>query len=369
MNGLYIIGTDLVKFPSYGGVRKKISGQIDAFRNLGVNMDYIDLNDSKIIKNKNEILLDLSKYKKNTIINYKFYIALMKLNIIDIDNYNFIYLRFAFGNFGCYKLIKYLKSRGVKVFLEIPTYPYYEEIEKNIINNVLTVIDKYTWKKYKKYIYRVVLTNDLKILNGIQAVNIINSININSIPLVKKDCNDKKCVNLVTVANISKWHGYDRIIKGIAEYNNKKDNIEVNFFIIGDGEEKKELEILSKRMNVERNVKFLGLKFGEELNNLFNNMDIGISSLALFRAGGGHDPIKSKEYIGRGLPVVIGYNDRAFKEELDFVINVEPNNNPINIQELIEKFKNIKSTSRDIRIYAKENLTWESQMKKILSCI
>ena len=48
-------------------------------------------------------------------------------------------------------------------------------------------------------------------------------------------------------------------------------------------------------------------------------MHIGVSSLALFRAGGGHDPIKSKEFVAKGMPVIIGYKDKALSSNLEFI--------------------------------------------------
>ena len=113
----------------------------------------------------------------------------------------------------------------------------------------------------------------------------------------------------------------------------------------------------------------MGAKFGDELDEIYDNSDIGISSLALFRAGGGHDPIKSKEYISKGIPVVIGYDDRALSEELDFVYKVSGDEIAIDIEEIVNKYVNMKTTSYEIMQYAVENLTWESQIKKVVKYI
>ena len=69
-------------------------------------------------------------------------------------------------------------------------------------------------------------------------------------------------------------------------------------------------------------VHFVGSRIGSELNLIMDKADIGVSSLALFRAGGGHDPIKTKEFIARGIPVILGYEDKLVDMNLPYIMKV-----------------------------------------------
>lgn len=292
MKGLYIAAVDETS-KEYGGVQKKINSQIKAFKNLDVEMDYIGISGENI-KFINEIKRVYLKHKKQFL--FFRYIFFNIDNIV--DKYDFIYIRFSFCNYYMFKLAQKLKRKNKKVFIEIPTYPYYDEIDSNFKNNIIKKVDKLLWSINKDAIDRVVLTTKLDSVFGIKAINIFNGININDIKPINEEKKNAKEIKLIGVANISKWHGYDRVIRGLAKYySNDFDKI-VKFYIVGEGVEKINLELLVKELDLEKYVEIVGAKFGEELDLLYKNMDIGVSSLALFRAGGGHDPIKTKEYLG-----------------------------------------------------------------------
>ena len=65
-------------------------------------------------------------------------------------------------------------------------------------------------------------------------VVIPNGISLKSIrPISKKDAVGDE-FHIVGLANVSRWHGYDRIIEGLKEYSG---TVRVYFHIVGDGEE------------------------------------------------------------------------------------------------------------------------------------
>lgn len=211
--------------------------------------------------------------------------------------------------------------------------------------------------------------DDIKNIHNVKTVGIFNAVN-------KKDvliCNEKReddDIILIGVANISNWHGYDRLIKGMKKYysdGNSLCNEKVRFLIIGEGIEKENLQRMTNELELNEYVEFLGSKFGDELERLYQKSHIGVSSLALFRAGGGHDPIKTKEYVAKGIPVIIGYDDRVLSKELDFIFSVSEDETYINVRDILNKYKSMKSTSAEITKYALDNLTWDAQIKKIIA--
>ena len=368
MKGLYIDIIDTVQQKSLIGVKKKIAAQIKAFENLGVSMDHIDLNNNEIRVNDVPQGICVPNVNSETKKYNYFFKVILKDKIVDISKYDVIYIRRIYSCYWLYRLVKEISSLNIKVLIEVPTYPYKEQFEKNIKNKIFLMADDLWWKATGKYIDKVVVLNNVEKVNNVDAVGIINGIDIDSIKLRDKDI-ESDSINLIGLANISKWHGYDRLIKGMSEYYKDNNDRKVKFFVVGDGPEKANLESLTKELGLEDKVIFTGVKVDKELDDLFDEMHIGISSLALFRAGGGHDPIKAREYAARGIASVIGYDDRALPNELPFVFRVKEDESSIDVKELINEYEKLDYSAEDIQRYAKENLTWEKQIKKILDSI
>lgn len=367
MNGIYIDHTDVKVVPEYIGVKNKINGQLKAFKNLNVNIDYITVFNNEITVNNTRTNMFIRRFKGQFIIGDLFYLSLMNLNL-DFSKYDFAYIRFNVGNYTLIKLIKHLYNRGIKVFLEVPTYPYKDEYTKTFRNKIMLENDKLVWRFIRKYVYKVVTTNNLNVINNIETIKIFNAVDLESIK-IKEASDYNSDINLVAVANINKWHGYDRLIKGLANYYNKSPKRIINFHIVGLGKERDNLIELTNKLNLDKRVIFHGLKTGEELDCIFEKCHIGVSSLALFRAGGGHDPIKAREYVAKGLPVIVGYKDRALSNKLPFVFDVSEDESDINLNEIIHKYDNLNISTKQIRKYAEKNLSWESQILKIVEKI
>lgn len=363
MKGIYIAAIDSCQ-ATEKGVITKINGQIKAFSEFNINMDFA------YIKEKNVFLNDiLIKKHLNKPTNFFFHRYIREYMLKDLKKYDFAYIRFSRGDLQYYNLIKLLSKNGIKVIIEIPTYPYKQQYNYlNIKHLLYAFLDILIWKKIKKYIYRIAVTSNIEYIEGVKCINIFNGIDINTLS-VNKSKYDGKTINMVGIANISKWHGYDRIIRGMNSFYNKNNSHKVKFYLIGEGNEKQNLINLVGDLNLENVVEFLGVKTGDELNKELDRMHIGISSLALFRAGGGHDPIKTKEFIGRGMPVVLGYNDKLVDMNLSYVMKVEEDDSEIDINNIIYKYDNMNCNKDEIRKYAEENLSWTSQISKIVECL
>ncbi|OPJ59169.1 glycosyltransferase [Clostridium chromiireducens] len=362
MKGIYIAKVD-DEYSLDIGVSKKILGEINAFRNIGNSIDYIRLKNKEIYMNNKKLGTTVTRYFACRDI----YKCIKKIKL----DYDFAYLRYCRGNYNFLRIIKLLHRNGIKIVVEIPTYPYRSEIDKKSIKGVIDLtLDKIITPLLHKYVFRISVTSDDSDIFSIKTIGINNGIEIDRFPMVNHTNKSFNKINLVGIGNLAKWHGYDRVIEGLNDYykdNINKCNEEVNFYIIGEGSEKNNLRELTEKYKLNDYVHFLGAKNGEELDHIFDEMDIGVSSLALYRAGGGHDPIKSKEFLARGIPIILGYKDRLINMGLPYIFEIEENDKSVDIKVLLEKYKNTHNiSSEEIREYAKENLTWEFQMKKII---
>lgn len=364
MKGLYITLINLLQPGNLG--LTKVKGQINAFKNLGCEMDWIYEKETTIFLNDEIIGKRELSYKG---VN-QFFLKIRDYLKQDRIKYDFIYIRYMPSNIGLLYLIKYLKKQNIKVFLEIPTYPYYPEMPSGIKTTIYKNIDKFITGTLKNYVHRIVLTTDKDKVFGIDTITINNAIDLDIIKLNKKEKHSN--FNLMGLANIQDWHGYDKVIEGLHKYyESKKCSDIVKFYIVGGGNEKiiNQLKSNVKLYHLEDYVIFCGPRVGNELDEIYSIMDIGISSLALDRAGGGHNPVKTKEFLGKGLPVIIGYSDKQLDSSIPFVFNISTTNSKIEIPEILAWYKNLKVTETDIREFASKKLSWEKEMSKVIECL
>ena len=181
-------------------------------------------------------------------------------------------------------------------------------------------------------------------------------------------------MHLISVSSLLHWHAQDRVISGIKNYyenHSNENDIDVVFHIVGEGPEIASLKKLTTELNFEDKVIFHGFKINEELNKLFAQSHVAVGSL-------GHNRInlkisntlKSREYFARGVPFILSGLDEDFPENLPYVKYIPLDESPVNIDSVIEFYKNISNNFPSypslIRKYAKENLTWDLKIKKVM---
>src|SRR6185312_5013886 len=307
------------------GISKKIIAQINALRHLGMEIDicYLGGNDKDKFTARyvNEKIIE--KYSANNFIN-KFQWRCMYQNLykyIEDSAVKILYIRYIhFGNpfFNCF--LRRLRKKGIKILLEIPTFPYdneYKDIKWT--SRIVLLIEKLSRRKFKKHVTRVVtLSNDIQIF-GIPTVQISNGIDPDLLHVVEKKTIDNN-IHLIGVASIGFWHGYDRVIEGLRYYyNNKKEGEkDVFFHIIGDSSNTESLRYkdLVRKYKLGNYIIFYGKKTGKELDDLFNIADIAVGSLGCHRISINNiKPLKNREYCARGIPFFYSETDEDFEHQ------------------------------------------------------
>ena len=137
---------------------------------------------------------------------------------------------------------------------------------------------------------------------GIPVIKLENGIDLEQIEFTGYN-KSKESITLIGVANISKWHGYERIIKGMYDYYNSMPTKNVILNLIGNGQELENLKILVNKYNLKEKVIFQGVKSGKELSYLFKSAHVAVGSLGMYRIGiNNGSTLKAKEYAARGIP-------------------------------------------------------------------
>jgi len=363
MEGIYL---NLV--PEYEiGVIKKLDFQIKSFNKLGVN-----IKKCKIIEEKfyiDDIFINNyhtgTSFKEKLLRKIDLYFCLKKLQRTKLyEGIDFIYIRYFYSSPWFISYLKFLKKANLKVILEIPTYPYDGEVK----DNFFTRWDKKYREELHKYVDKAVTYSNDKEILGITCINISNGIDLDEIKLRNKKEIKKKIV-FTSVSNCSIWHGIDRFIYSILEYIKNNGKEEIIFNIVGEGNETSKLKQIVKENKLEKYVIFHGKKLGKELDEIYNESDIGIGCLGNFRKGlyeGG--ALKNKEYCAKGLPIIVAGPDYDFNN-CEFMYQVSQDESLINIEKITEWYKKLNMTSEEIRKYAENNLSWGMQMKKVVESI
>lgn len=218
----------------------------------------------------------------------------------------------------------------------------------------------------KKFADIFVFTSANVFMKGARTVNILNGIDPADI-VRRQEHSRGNIIKLLAVANVSSWHGFDRVIRGLAEYHGKR---EINFVIVGQGSELAELKRLVIQYRLENTVLFRGLQLGEGLDKCFDECDIAVGSLGLHRLGITPSSLKSREYMARGIPFVASETEAM---ELDdnvrpYVYMVPGNDQEIDIEALLEWVDRIDMVraGEALHSFALTHCTWKIQMQKVV---
>lgn len=344
------------------GIVKKIHYQKKAFQKKDIKVNIISTDYKYLYFNKKKL-----KNFKNIYIGKLFWIkdALTKENI---EKHDVFYIRNSSVDFGLIFALKKIKNK--KIFLEIPTYPYDNEKKMNSLKNIITNLsDKISRKFLKNLVYKIVTYSKDEKIWDIPCINISNGIDLEEVKIKEKAKINKKDFVFTSVSNCSIWHGIDIFLLSLIEYGKVNVDKNIIFNIIGSGNELENLKkIVCDNKYLTNVVKFQGFKTKNELDDIYNETDIGVGSLGIHRIGLKEvQPLKNREYAGKGIPFIISFDDPEFRNS-EYVYNKTKNEELLNIEKVIKWYEKNKFESEIIREDAKR-FTWDIQIKKIIDNI
>jgi glycosyltransferase involved in cell wall biosynthesis len=195
-------------------------------------------------------------------------------------------------------------------------------------------------------------------------ITIGNGITVNSVTMRRHVPNRGEDLHLLCVANISRWHGLDRLIRGLGTYHGPT---RVTLHIAGDGSEVPSLKKIINQLDITDKVIFHGLTTGKDLDELFNTCHIAIGSLGMHRKGLTQtSELKAREYCARGIPYIISCADPDFPDDFPFIQRLLPDDSPVSIEKIIEFAQKVYKDPehpQKMRAYAVEHLEWAVKMK------
>jgi hypothetical protein len=368
------------------GVLKKVVSQSIVFKKEFENVYlYISRKDEAVLyKVERDDMLEIQTFRYNTFSSFKEVSRIRKIRgflrynsflkylneIINLYKIDILYLR---NSHPTRKLMNILDNKKIIKLLEYPTYPYEEEYKKTQPKLERIIFRNDKRKRTEDIVDLVVAVSAEKNLNVDEKFILIkNGIQLEGLNIKKQ--NKKNYLNLLSIANVAFWHGYDRIIKGLYEYYKTNPEKEIYYHCVGEGPELTNLKKLTKELNLEKYVIFHGTKTGEDLNKVVDECDIAFGSLGFHRTGlTGGSPLKAREYCARGIPFVIAYEDWDFPKNFPFVYRIPKDDTPVDVSQVIKWYENLikehPNYSIEMRKYAEENLSWDAKMKPVIEKI
>jgi PST family polysaccharide transporter len=266
------------------------------------------------------------------------------------------------------QLVSRLRRAGAKVVMEIPTYPYDNEYSVNPFRSGIA-IDRLFRRRLARQLDGLVTFSAAESIFGQRTIRISNGIDFDSLPLKRRQNDTSKELHLIGVAEIHFWHGYDRLVRGLVEYYDKMPEYKVYFHIVGDfwsERERKAILPLVRDHCLDPYVVMHGTAYGEELDELFEQCDFAIGSLARHRSDIRRiKTLKNREYAARGMAFAYSEDDEDFDHQ-PYVWKVPADESPIDIAGLVEFQRNVGMTPAEIRETVRP-LAWDIQMQRVLN--
>ncbi|HBG24983.1 MAG TPA: glycosyltransferase, partial [Rikenellaceae bacterium] len=324
MKGLFIHFFGLKEF---SGISKKIICQIEALERSGLQMQfcYIDIDDERVQRRVCSGT-EIDNFGNGFISKFGKWLAFKNLtNYIISNNIEFVYIRSFYNTNPLFlRMLSRLKRRGVKVVMEYPTYPYDKETKREYyMYKPIFFINRIFRRYLKGRLERIVTFTNLEFIDGVKTINISNAIDFDNVGLTKRVFGADDTFNLLGVAEVHFWHGYDRVIAGLVNY--YKDNKlgpDIHFHIVGAGAEADlaHLKEITAKCGMGDYVHFHGNRRSDELDEFFDIADFGIASLARHRTGITHiKTLKNREYAARGIPFIYSEIDEDF-EHMPYIL-------------------------------------------------
>lgn len=297
---------------------------------------------------------------------------------LKINNPAYLYIRYAFIDNYFIAFLKKIKNDnpGVKIIVEIPTYPYDKEYNDSWAERRILEKDINYRKYLYKYVDKIVSYSRDEMIYGISTINLKNGIDVKRIPQSQSKGLENKIIRCIAVANFQKSHGYERIIYGLSEYCHGKSNAyEIMVRFVGTGEELNYYKQLVCELGLEDRVSFAGFKSGDELNAEFDNADIALGTFGFYKVGVEMSSnLKVREYLSRGIPFVSGCEEDVFdKNREDFFLQMSNDDSVVDCNEvvswyleLLKEYGSVSSMRAKMREYALSNVDISITMKPVV---
>ncbi len=351
------------------GVTKKLKGTIDAFRKKGHAVFYTAYGENgiQVFDNNDQLIYEkkyLFKNEKLRAISRRF--ELLSVANSYLKNFepkvDIAFLRWLGFDIPYIALLKTIKKRK-KSHVIVDMHSYFPGIKfSNLKSKYMTFNTDLFHKIAAEQIDTFLTEGDLEYLWGKKTVHA--SIGISLDKLEKHVyVGDPEEINMISVAIERPYHGYDRLIKSLYEYNKAFPGARrINLHLVGtinDSTKK-----LVNDLGLENHVFLYGKKFGQELTDIYSLCNLGIGPVCQHRVGGKKGTgLKTKEYFGIGIPYFYAGEEVCVPQNYPYVMEIPDDESLVDmhaVEEFYLSYKDNKNVAQEMREYAARNYSWDS---------
>lgn len=367
----------VMKYPLHRpeNLKGKFDGQLAAARQLGHEAFCIGWDDTAMWllgDGSKEKLINIPMARMPGYDHTLIFTDLMKAvrKVLKKRHIDLLYLRYMPTFRGAVKTMRRLKAQGGLLVLEHPTYPRDTGVQKTFIRRPVFFYTDQVLKRINPMVdlYTLIGEPAGNTLDGRPAMNINNGVSLDGLPLhVPAPQGD---VHLLALASMAKWHGYDRVIRAMAQYAGEE---RVFLHMVGpDGDGSLEAwKRLAAELKLEKQVIFHGPLYGEALDAVIARCDVGLGVLAMHRMGLDYVmALKIREYMARGLPFISASLDTAIEPEGRYALMVPDDESALDMERVVAFAKRAKQDTEIplmMRAYAREHLSWESVLDAVFA--
>ena len=355
MKMVYAVSRDTYRDINHIGVRNKVEGMRKCFKENGIS---------------------------STLHEYEWKGGYPMIEVS--DDTDILYFRRIDFSFKLLKKLAELKSKSkhMRIIMEIPTYPF--EGEKKGKGSLKVHINRWIGETFGRFLIdRIVMVGQKdkrKKIYGIPVIHIQNGVDYEAIsPHAEYGQIISNEIHMIAVSGCYFWHGYDRLIKGLANYYSNDDNTrKVYLHMVGSGECLSEYQKLAEEKGLLNHyVFFRGVLQGKALDEEYDLCDIAVDCLGCHRKGLYYvSSLKVREYAAKGLPIVTSTEADLYIDELkNYFLVLPPDETDIKVEEIIQFYdklnseKDRNSLSEQIRQEFRKHCEWKYTLRDLLQFI
>ncbi|WP_418667977.1 hypothetical protein [Allofournierella sp.] len=356
------------------GITKKIEGEIQTLRAMGARVVYsaYESNGVCIWNEYDELLWHRPWSIKNSYYIKKFRRFELIKTINDFlklkkETFDIGYLRYLGFDGSFIKILKKMKQQKMVILLESLSWVPGTKIWGRSLGwayiGIFTILNG---KKAGKYLDLVLEEGSYETMFGCKAIPFGNGVVVDNYEK-HRYLGQSNALNLISVANETVYHGYDRLIYSIYCYYKNPRDYSVKLYLVGEISDK--TKDLVKKLKLENQVVLCGKNHGEELDNIYKKCNMAVGPLGQHRVGGKKDTgLKTKEYFARGIPYFYAGEERLIPPNYPFVMEVPSDESSIDFEQVFcfwKQVEKIQNHAEQMRKFAKENYSWKKIMKDV----
>lgn len=358
------------------GVTKKITGEIHAMRRLGIEVFYTAYHDEGICIFNNE---DRIVWRHRFGMKHKYYISFIRRfsliaeakKYLKKETFDLGYLRYTGFDELFLSLLKQMKKKNMKVLIESLSYFPQQSFPGFDIKAIFVMYSaKLNEKKARKYIDLVLSEGGIKNVWGCRTLPVNMGVDLKNYKS-HQYTGDRDELHLISVANETVYHAYDRLIRSLHHYYTNGGMYTIHIHLVGVMYD--ETIQLVNELRLSPYIHFYGKQFGEQLQIIYNKCNMGVGPLGQHRIGGKKDTgLKTKEYFAIGIPYIYSGKEKCLPPDYPYVYEVLADESILDFHKIIAFYHSYREDSKcieNMREFARVHFSWDRIMKEIFEAL